>query len=139
MNTILKVAFFALLLIPALAEAQVRYSYDKSGNRTKMIYTITPLPDSVTVSPKSDVVYKSNPVLEQVIVYPNPTTNFIMINSSSPDLFFTASLYDLNGKQLQQINYKEKAEINIENEKAGIYILEIKEKSYCRRWKIIKE
>lgn len=139
MNTTLKVAFFALLLIPALAEAQVRYSYDKSGNRTKMIYTITPLPDSVVKSAQATVTYKSNPALDQVSVYPNPTTNFIQLSSTTPDLEFTATLYDMNGKQLQQVNYKNRAEINIENEKAGIYILEVKDKSYCKRWKIIKQ
>jgi trimeric autotransporter adhesin len=60
----------------------------------------------------------------QTIVYPNPSSNYFSIETNSTDKF-NANLYDLNGRQVLNVNVSNKSNIDVSNLAGGIYILRI--------------
>ena len=64
-------------------------------------------------------------ILPKSTIYPNPTTNFVNINTSSDD-FKTFYLYDINGKILREIQSNEKdMMLSLTELPNGIYLLDI--------------
>ncbi|MCZ2101639.1 MAG: T9SS type A sorting domain-containing protein [Chitinophagales bacterium] len=68
-------------------------------------------------------------------LYPNPTTGLVSIENL--EALAKVDIYDLNGS-LVQTNDNVTSEVNIENLKSGIYILNIKNNQINERHKIIK-
>lgn len=58
-----------------------------------------------------------------LIIYPNPVTNFLMINSSSYTIN-NIKIIDLNGKTIEQLKYKSEA-IDVSKLLPGIYTIEL--------------
>ena len=57
-------------------------------------------------------------------VYPNPASSVIMINTDIQQPL-RASLYDLNGKLLNEIRFTESTELSISNLSRSVYLLKI--------------
>jgi len=69
-------------------------------------------------------------------IYPNPFTNNLTVNSSTP---VTASIYNIEGRLILQKEISGNENINTENLLKGIYFVEIKTESDVQHLKIIKE
>ncbi|MBN2775673.1 MAG: T9SS type A sorting domain-containing protein, partial [Prolixibacteraceae bacterium] len=62
---------------------------------------------------------------EQILsVYPNPTNNFINIETGGNDLH-VVSLYNLTGEQIMKKQFSSKIRLQVENLSHGIYLLKI--------------
>ena len=72
------------------------------------------------------------------VVFPNPASNFININSNSNVAEFKFQLYDLNGRLIKKGNLKNSKKINISYLKSGVYMLKIYNSSLNQIVKIIK-
>ena len=59
-----------------------------------------------------------------ILVYPNPVSSVIMIQTDIQKPL-RASLYDLNGKLLNEIRFIESTELNISNLSRSVYLLKI--------------
>ena len=60
---------------------------------------------------------------EAVSIYPNPTYDFVTINSSNS--FETASVYDINGQLIKQIEIYELAKIDLSELESGAYFIRL--------------
>ena len=59
-----------------------------------------------------------------ILVYPNPASSVLMIQTDIQQPL-QASLYDLNGKILNEIRFTESTEFNISNLSRSVYLLKI--------------
>ena len=57
-------------------------------------------------------------------VYPNPASSVIIINTTIQQPL-KATLFDLNGKMLEEIHFTKNAELNISNLARSVYLLNI--------------
>ena len=83
-------------------------------------------------------------VLDQLSIYPNPTTNFLTIDNLSNIIDgYTIQLTDLNGKVLiEQANVssnQESLELNVEQLKAGFYLLSVATSESQKTFRIVKK
>jgi len=69
-------------------------------------------------------------------IYPNPSTDFIFIESSEEDLQF--GIYDISGKQVQNGNLSKQRIIPVDNLTKGVYILTLGNKGLVKRMRFIK-
>lgn len=69
-------------------------------------------------------------------VYPNPTKDFLFIESSTP---VQVSLMDCLGRTLQHIMNVNQQQVSLENEPPGIYFLRLQSGSILKTFKVIKE
>jgi hypothetical protein len=58
---------------------------------------------------------------EAVSIYPNPTYDFVTINSSKS--FETASVYNINGQLIKQIEINELTKIDLSELESGVYFI----------------
>ncbi len=63
-----------------------------------------------------------------LLVYPNPMTSYLTLSSEIPDEL-TFELYDKNGVALYKGSFKQSEHINVEELKAGAYVLIIKKEN----------
>lgn len=77
----------------------------------------------------------------QIIVYPNPTSNFVFVKSNLNLQFVNFEIYDFNGRLVlsgeQLLN--QQFSINVSNLSSGIYILNINNSQFETNYKIIIE
>lgn len=102
----------------------------KPGN-TVWIYAIESIPNSITSS--SNIEQE-----DQLIIYPNPTSNFIIIESSTFNSK-TYNLIDVSGRIIQSGSFNEQQEIKLESFASGFYIIEVGSEHKLIRQKIIKQ
>jgi uncharacterized delta-60 repeat protein len=81
----------------------------------------------------------------KISIYPNPTSNFIYINSSSLGIFTDIKLLDVTGKVLTQINRaspefnESELKMDLYNFPIGIYFLTVSNDGLRSVYKIVKE
>lgn len=90
------------------------------------------LPDNVANCANSVGVEEEDEVLE-LTVYPNPSNGSISINKDA-----LVRVYDLSGKQRLEFRSKKNQNVEINNLKAGTYILNIESDGLVSRQRLIK-
>jgi hypothetical protein len=91
---------------------------------------------TVTVS-KCVGIENTNFVNDEILVYPNPVTDRLYVESVSP---IAVSLYDASGKVLMQFSCESESHtFSIREYASGLYILKIVSTNGTREMKIIKE
>lgn len=86
----------------------------------------------------SNIIFIESAKLNDVVIYPNPTNNFFIINWQSKDLLnATIQLFDLEGSELNLNSYTENEKIifSVNNFPSGIYIMKFStdQKVFYRR------
>lgn len=71
-------------------------------------------------------------------VYPNPVQDYLNINTANKDEY-TINVYDISGKKLYSTQGSELVQISLENYGSGVYILELRNKSFIKTVKVVKE
>lgn len=67
----------------------------------------------------------SEPEVETLLkIYPNPVSNFLNINNNTGESILKASIYDLQGKLIQQLDPNSSI-LDIQNLNAGLYLIQI--------------
>ena len=77
----------------------------------------------------------------QIIVYPNPTSNFVFVKSNLNLQFVNFEIYDFNGRLVlsgKQL-FNQQFSIDVSNLSSGIYILNINNSQFETNYKIIIE
>lgn len=62
---------------------------------------------------------------KNIILYPNPTTDFVQINNNSETQLIAATVIDLNGKIIKIVDLKNKSKISLEDVTSGNYFIQI--------------
>jgi hypothetical protein len=146
--------FCGFMMFFATLEAQIRYSYDESGNRVRRYITKSLVIDTVYI----DTIYNkaSNDSVQdatqeedlfekkdafEVLVYPNPTIG--MLEVELPGLKTNQNthlyLYSQTGILVKQMDRLQRRQsVDISNQPAGIYILRITVDNKAVLRKIIK-
>ena len=86
------------------AQQRIRYTYDEAGNRTKREIVLSSTRSVSENEEETPDMYEEKLRETKVTIYPNPTKGMLRVDISGVDTFKDAriSLYDLNGKLLQQ-------------------------------------
>ncbi len=105
------------------------------------IYTVEVSNENCTVLSDQftwDQVSIGNININDINVYPNPTRDFVVIEGLEASLVDKINVFNLVGMRIKEFNpMDEQIEINLSDEKQGIYILEVKMKSgESLSWKI---
>lgn len=157
-NIYLAGSIILLLFFPLRSIGQtISYTYDNVGNRVEKVIILgdgskgsgseksdkndlkePPKPDSF-----NEEAIKDNSFINQSIkIYPNPTEGIIRIEiPADPENNeeIRIIVHDINGKIIMNIpNEALVNEINLSNQSAGIYFLELKTGTRISQWKIIK-
>ena len=135
--------------------AQVKYTYDASGNRVsreKVINMRSMLKSSVggdNENSETDVPAAEIPIYEDVLsdmkitIYPNPTKGLLRVDITGGEITKDARiyLYNMQGMLIRQMTgISATNNLDISSQPAGIYILHIMtDKKNVTTWKIIKE
>lgn len=95
---------------------------DNSTNTT----TPTPVPQAIPFQLNYSVLSTETQDLIQAKVYPNPASDFVILNSVSP--LNSIQLLDVNGRVLRLLNGNQSTEVSIgiSDLNSGVYILNIK-------------
>ena len=122
------------------AQDKVKYGYDAAGNRISR--TIVLAPRSAPIEEEQPVVHTE--VFSDILlkIYPNPTTGLLKVEISNLPEGQTAEifLYSMSGKLISSFkNISNTVSINISNQPAGIYVMNIIAGNYRTEWKIIKK
>lgn len=124
------------------AQQRIRYTYDEAGNRTKREIV---LPSTRSMSENEEEtpdMYEEKLRETKVTIYPNPTKGMLRVDISGVDNFEDAriSLYDLNGKLLQQWNSVSQSNaIDLSGQTSGMYLMQIAYDGKVSSWKKVKE
>ncbi|KAF5048131.1 hypothetical protein DSECCO2_453290 [anaerobic digester metagenome] len=114
------------------------FSYDASGNRTERIISL----DRSSSSNLSNSEL-TNPVeFNGIKIYPNPTKGLLKIEIEGYELgtIFHIDVFDIKGAIITSIKTSDTiTEINLSDQKTGIYILSIATNKKTYKWKIIKD
>lgn len=93
--------------------------------------------DFVSLKPTSNNNTKVKSIDDfEVRLYPNPTTNYLNIESLERDLAVT--LYDVSGKIIETTNTTTNSQIDLSNQNKGIYILELRKGNNIKQHKVVK-
>jgi len=104
-------------------ETVIRWIIDSYSCSDSTEFKINIVDCSQTSEPPENLSLSDKQQFE-VVIYPNPVTNILYIESS----IFNAEveIYDTQGKNIEkQILYNEKTYFNIENWKSGVYMIKI--------------
>ena len=72
---------------------------------------------------KQEIVLPNNKTLD---IYPNPANQYVVVYNYALNKKRTASLYDMNGRAMRQIDLSQTAnKINVSNLSSGLYILRV--------------
>jgi hypothetical protein len=83
---------------------------------------------------------EDRPKLENVVVYPNPTTGMITIDLATNYEDIKLVLYDMHGRLLKQKSFENKKSFDFEmNEAAGVYLISIVSENKQASFRIIKK
>lgn len=148
-----RIRLFILLIIVCpficqlFGQTTFAFTYDDSGNRTAR--TILLLKRAITANSETELQmpeYKHEQIEENigssiVKIYPNPTDGLLNIelhNKNGQKTFIR--LYNVNGKMLiDKIVYDQNTVIDLSEQPAGIYILNVTIENKTMEWKIIKD
>jgi hypothetical protein len=119
----------------------VNFSYDACGNRIHQLYV-----EKEQKKDTGDSTYFSHDLLisnvvPDIIVFPNPTKEFIIVKSKeiSFDGQYEAILSSSRGDRLKTITLdRDESCIDLSLYSSGIYVLSITSTSFSESWKIIK-
>lgn len=131
-----------LTAYPLIAQDEVSYTYDQSGNRTEKSIIIGGLKSkSSNESINQEEVFLDR--LDEVLIkiYPNPTTGKIKLICDNADKTTKINMrvFDLEGKEiLHQIIHDKMTEIDLTENSPGTYFLIINVNDTLSRWKVIK-
>lgn len=141
-----KVLILALLIMLVFFNLTARekyiYTYDASGNRIQRCYT-----EIFERSPAPEIknqkqIIKKVIGLNEVTVYPNPTTDYlnIKITNFNKDISSRLILMDLTGRIIfKQNKLTEFNNIDLRDYPNGMYLLRIFIDDNSKEWKIIKQ
>ena len=77
-----------------------------------------------------------------IVMYPNPAQNQVTISNSSNILLESAMIFDVNGKQVSQINLQDMQQekvIDVSSLASGVYIVQIQSERASVTKRLIKE
>ncbi len=134
---------FSLLPIASFAQGRIEYSYDASGNRIKR-EIVMPVPKAKAKQSLASGAQTFTDVLRNhtVRIYPNPTEGALQISISglTDTDNCSLSIYTSQGARVMTENVNaDRADINISNQPAGVYLLRITINDHSSTWKIIKK
>lgn len=124
------------------AQQRIKYTYDNAGNRIKKEIVLSATRSAPEHEEEDPVSYEEKLRETQVTIYPNPTKGMLRIDISGVDKFENAriTLYDLNGKLLQQWNdISQSNVIDLSGQSPDIYIMQVAYNGQVSSWKIVKE
>lgn len=124
------------------AQQRINYTYDEAGNRTKREIVLSSTRSVSENEEEASETYEEKLRETKVTIYPNPTKGMLRVDISGVDNFEDAriSLYDLNGKLLQQwTNISQSNVIDLSGQTPAMYIMQVTYNGYVSRWKIVKE
>ncbi len=124
------------------AQQRIRYIYDEAGNRTKREIVLSSTRSMSENEEEASETYEEKLRETKVTIYPNPTKGMLWVDISGVDTFKDAriSLYDLNGKLLQQWNSVSQSNaIDLSGQIPGMYLMQIAYDGKVSSWKIVKE
>lgn len=138
----------------SIAQQQISYAYDDSGNRVSREIIIPPPIANNENNPTSNENEKDEnteiikkPIFFEyfknstVKIYPNPTYGKLKIELESKEETISSSvkMYDQSGKLIySSTNIGNQIEIDISSQSKGTYILKIQVGDSVREWKIVK-
>lgn len=120
--------------------AQMRFTYDKCGNRVKSQLTVTPVSTSRPAASLSGAAIDE--VKAVCLVYPNPAQSHVFISLHETDAAGAkqATMYDLSGKAIKDISFTgNDANIDLSALESAVYFLHVHTGSKTWQWKIVKE
>lgn len=157
-NIYLAGSIILFLFFPLKSIGQtISYSYDNVGNRIEKVIILggeskgsgseksdkndlkgPTEPDSL----KKEAIKDNTFINQSIKIYPNPTEGIIRIEiPADPENNeeIRIIVHDINGKIIMNIpNDALVSEINLSNQSAGIYFLELRKGMKISQWKIIK-
>ncbi|MFD2823933.1 T9SS type A sorting domain-containing protein [Lacinutrix iliipiscaria] len=124
-------------------------TYDENNNHTQVIYQYNYDETELENSSRTDKFWSEATALsvsfnsiENISLYPNPTTDIINVKFKSPTTYSSdALLYDMQGKLIHKVIIEagnSTAKIPIKYEADGMYMLHINTKTSTQTYKIIK-
>lgn len=115
------------------------YDYDADGNRTSLNYIIIRMDDDKNSDITSDESHIPNKI--DVDVYPNPTTDYLVIssNSNEQDKQTIIKIVSLQGTVIKECSIAGYMEINMSKYPSGVYFLYVICNENQQLWKIIKK
>jgi hypothetical protein len=95
--------------------------------------------DYVRVYQESALTTSNIEKLNNVVLYPNPATNELIINVNEELIGVSAKIYSLLGQELQSLQLRNQQNpIDVSNFKKGIYLIDIESKKGVKTYKFIK-
>jgi Secretion system C-terminal sorting domain len=123
----------------------ILFKYDASGNRilrTVDFLLIKTKKDGKDDSVIADAVekYTEEEVLNstEIQVFPNPTTDAIVVQQSQVANGTTVELYDSKGQQVSKQSANTRTILDVADQPAGFYLLVVRSGKATAQWKIIK-
>lgn len=122
-----------------LGQNKISYAYDAAGNRVKREIVLAPK-SSVTTTQKffTEAVAKRN-----IKIYPNPTDGQLSVEIDNLDGIKSGviTIYDFtNGKQILKKKIDAvRIDLDISNQRQGIYVMNINIDGEITTWKIMKK
>jgi YD repeat-containing protein len=128
-------------MLHAQQQDKVTYLYDAAGNRISRTIVLAPRSAPVLTEEEQPVVYTETLADIKVKIYPNPTDGLLTVEINNLPEGQTAQiwLYAMSGQLINSYKAVNNVErINISNQPAGVYIMQIVAGKYRTEWKIIK-
>jgi hypothetical protein len=99
-----------------------QYSFSEKAKSGTISYRIK------QVMNNGDVVYSriitfSETTSVNIAVFPNPTTDYFMLNNVNDNVNVT--VYDVNGKTIKTLNYSPNTKVSLAGVKAGTYVVKV--------------
>ena len=134
--------FCPILHAQAQVQDTIAYRYDAAGNRISRTLVLSTISAPAPPEEKPPVVYTEVFADIQLKIYPNPTDGLVKVEIGNLPEGETAEirLYAMSGKLIMTIRDVSKAvDINIGDQPAGIYVMNIVAGKFRTEWKIIKK
>lgn len=111
--------------------------YNMGQNAGGVFYVEVSFPFGCGVSPNLTVLGLKNPLLDSIVIHPNPASDYITVNTNSAGILH-ATLFSLEGSKLVELSTLEKElMVDLSALTPGIYLLQIDQSGFSRTDKII--
>ncbi len=140
----------SFLAVNSLWGASIAFEYDAAGNRiSRKVITLRsataseiPGEEEEEEIPEEPQVFTDVLAQSSIYIYPNPTKGLLRveINSNGASKPVSLQVYDMSGRMLlQESNVASSTTVDLSNQPAGTYILQLISDTEKNEWKIIKE
>ncbi len=145
MKNYLLIVFFAFCSTGAFCQTTLHYTYDAAGNRTERTINLGDGKSGImdeSITRQQEIIKDDTFLPSTILIYPNPTDGLLqieIIESGDGDPDFALVLTDINGTQiLRKKKESFRTIIDLSDQPAGFYILNITLGTVASRWKVVK-